>query len=290
MVSVADGASEPGRPDSGLPSQPSMRRLKEFGVRPRHDLGQNFLIDSNMLDVIGSIAAIDPEDVVLEVGGGLGVLSEYLAPRCRHLHVIEVDPALQEPLEEALAPFGNTTLLLGDVMDVDFAELDPAPTAFVANLPYGVAATVVIRTIEEIPDLRRWVVMVQKEVGERFAARPGDDAYGIPSVLAQLSCDVEVARKVSRNVFQPVPNVDSVLLRLERTGPPSRPEVISMVRAAFAHRRKALARSLDTAGWGGEDVRSRARDALGELGLPADARAESCSPQQLRELAEMLTR
>ena len=264
--------------------------MREYGVSPRHDLGQNFLIDSNMLEVIGSIADLGPDDVVLEVGGGLGVLSEYLAPRCRQLYVIEIDPAMEAPLEAALEPFDTATLLVADAMDVDLRALNPAPTAFVANLPYGVAATVVLRTIEELPELRRWVVMVQREVGERFAARAGDDAYGIPSVLAQLSCDVEVARRVSRNVFQPVPNVDSVLLRLDRTGPPSPPEVVSMVRAAFAHRRKALARSLDTAGWGGEDVRSRAREALEKLGLPADARAESCSPQQLRELAEMLAR
>ena len=290
MVSPAGPGGSGAQPQEGLPAQPSMRRMREYDVSPRHDLGQNFLIDSNMLEVIGSIADLGPDDVVLEVGGGLGVLSEYLAPRCRHLHVIEIDPAMEAPLEEALEPFGNVTLLIADAMDVDLRTLDPAPTAFVANLPYGVAATVVLRTIEELPELRRWVVMVQREVGERFAARAGDDAYGIPSVLAQLSCDVEVARKVSRNVFQPVPNVDSVLLRLDRTGPPSPPEVVSMVRAAFAHRRKALARSLDTAGWGGEDVRSRAREALEKLGLPADARAESCSPQQLRELAEMLAR
>ncbi len=272
------------------PTQPSLRRLREHDVRPRHDLGQNFLIDSNMLEVIGSLADAGPADTVLEVGGGLGVLSEYLAPACGHLHVIEVDPALEPALAEALAPFDNATLTVADAMDVDLAALEPPATVMVANLPYGVAATIILRTVAELPEMRRWVVMVQREVGERFAARAGEDAYGIPSVLAQLSCDVEVARKVSRNVFHPVPNVDSVLLRLERTGPPADPEVAAMVRAAFAHRRKALARSLDTAGWGGEDVRSRAREALAELGLAPDARAESCTPAQLRELAEMLSR
>ncbi len=272
------------------PTQPSLRRLRAHAVRPRHDLGQNFLIDSNMLEVIGSLAGAGPDDTVLEVGGGLGVLSEYLAPTCGHLHVIEVDPALEPALAEALAPFDNATLTVADAMDVDLAALEPPATVMVANLPYGVAATVILRTVAELPVMKRWVVMVQREVGERFAARAGEDAYGIPSVLAQLSCDVEVARKVSRNVFHPVPNVDSVLLRLERTGPPADPQVAAMVRAAFAHRRKALSRSLDTAGWGGEDVRSRAREALAELGLAPDARAESCTPAQLRELAEMLIR
>ncbi|MFM9022381.1 MAG: 16S rRNA (adenine(1518)-N(6)/adenine(1519)-N(6))-dimethyltransferase RsmA [Solirubrobacterales bacterium] len=278
-----------GRPAGGEPTQPSLRRLREYGVKPRHDLGQNFLVDSNMLEVIGSLAGAGPQDTVLEVGGGLGVLSEYLAPRCGHLHVIEVDRELEPALAAALAPFDNVTLTVADAMDVDLAALEPEPTLMVANLPYGVAATVILRTVAELPAMRRWVVMVQREVGERFAAGAGEESYGIPSVLAQLSCDVRVERRVSRNVFHPVPNVDSVLLRLERTGPPADPQVVAMVRAAFAHRRKALARSLDTAGWGGEDVRSRAREALAELGLAPDARAESLAPAQLRELAEMLS-
>ena len=279
-----------GRPAAGEPTQPSLRRLREYDVTPRHDLGQNFLVDSNMLEVIGALAGAGPQDTVLEVGGGLGVLSEYLAPRCGHLHVIEVDRELEPPLAAALAPFDNVTLTVADAMDVDLAALEPEPTVMVANLPYGVAATVILRTVAELPAMRRWVVMVQREVGERFAAGAGEEAYGIPSVLAQLSCDVRVERRVSRNVFHPVPNVDSVLLRLERTGPPADPQVVAMVRAAFAHRRKALARSLDTAGWGGEDVRPRAREALAELGLAPDARAESLTPAQLRELAEMLSR
>lgn len=282
---VSGEAGEAGTTSS---SQPSVRRLEEYSIRPRHDLGQNFLVDSNMLGVIGSLAGLGPEDVVLEVGGGLGVLSEYLAPRCRHLHVVEVDEALEPALRDALEPFDNTDLRIADVLSVDLRALDPPPTAMVANLPYGVAATVVLETIQALPGLRRWVVMVQREVGERFAAGAGSPAYGIPSVLAQLCCEVKVERPVSRNVFRPVPNVDSVLLSLERTGPPVPGEVTGMVRAAFAHRRKALARSLDTAGWGGEDVRARTRSALEELGLPADARAESLPPARLRELAEML--
>ncbi len=289
MVRAGAGQAAGGEAAEG-PSQPSLRRMRQFDVRPRHDLGQNFLVDSNMLDVIGALAAVGPDDTVLEVGGGLGVLSEYLAPRCGHLHVVEVDPALEPALADALAPFDNVTITVADAMDLDLPALDPAPTVMVANLPYGVAATVVLRTVAELPGLRRWVVMVQREVGERFAAGAGEPAYGIPSVLAQLSCEVKVERQVSRNVFHPVPNVDSVLLRLERVAPPADPAVVAMVRAAFAHRRKALARSLDTAGWGGEDVRGRAREALVGLGLAPDARAESLTPAQLRELAEMLSR
>jgi len=266
-----------------LPSQPSLRRLKAYDIRPKRDLGQNFLIDSNILEVIERAAALAGDDVVLEIGGGLGVLSEHLAPRCAHLHVVEVDPALEAPLREALAPFHNTTLHLGDALDLDLRTLDPAPTAVVANLPYGIAATAILRTIEELPHVTRWVAMVQKEVGERLAAPAGTGAYGVPSVLAQLSCDVRVHRAISRRVFHPVPNVDSVLVVLRRTGAAAPPALRAFVQGAFAHRRKALARSLQLH-TGDRAVRERARAALTELDLPEDARAERLTPLELRKL------
>jgi len=157
--------------------------MREFGIRPNRELGQNFLVDSNILDVIGRAAALGPEDVVLEVGGGLGVLSEYLAARVAHVHVVEVDRRLEPPLRDALDAHANTTLHLADAVRLDLAALAPAPTKVVANLPYGVAAGVILRTIEQLPGAQTWVAMVQKEVGERFAARPGTPAYGVPSVL-----------------------------------------------------------------------------------------------------------
>ena len=188
-------------------------------MRPDRELGQNFLVDSNLLGVIGRLAELDAGDVVLEVGGGLGVLSEYLAPRVAHLHVVEIDPRLGDALNDALDPFDNVTLHLADAMRLDLGALAPAPTKVVANLPYGIAATLLLRTISELEGVTLWVAMVQREVGERLAARPGGREYGIPSVLAQLSCEVEVARSVSRNVFRPVPNVDSALVVLRRRGP-----------------------------------------------------------------------
>ncbi|HEX3690279.1 MAG TPA: 16S rRNA (adenine(1518)-N(6)/adenine(1519)-N(6))-dimethyltransferase RsmA [Solirubrobacteraceae bacterium] len=260
----------------------------------QRELGQNFLIDRNILDVIERLAELAPGDVVLEVGGGPGVLSVRLAPRVAHLHVVEVDPRLREGLVRELAPFANVSLHIGDALALDLAALDPAPSKMVANLPYGVAATVVLRTIAELPQVEQWVVMVQREVGERFAAAPGSAAYGIPSVLAQLACEVKVLRPVSRTVFRPVPNVDSVLLGLRRTGPGADPAVTRLVHGAFAHRRKALPGSLALAlaaagGPGfGPDVRERARAALVELGHPADERAERLAPAEFRELAARL--
>jgi len=261
------------------PSQPSLRRMRAFGVRPKRDLGQNFLIDSNILGVIEREAQLQPDDVVLEIGGGLGVLSEYLAERVAHVHVVELDRALEPALRDATDPFDNVTLHFADAMKLDLHALDPQPTKVVANLPYGIAAGAILRTIEELPQVRRWVGMVQKEVGERFAARPGTSAYGVPSVLAQLACDVRVLRPVSRTVFSPVPNVDSVLVGLERTGVAAPPALRELVNAAFAHRRKALAGSLALAPGAPEGIREHARAAL---------RAERLSPQDFAFLEETL--
>ncbi len=185
-------------------------------------LGQNFLVDRNILDVIERLAELSADDVVLEIGGGQGVLSERLAGRARHVHVVEVDARLESRLREVLAPFDNATLYLADALELDLGALAPAPTKVVANLPYGIAATVILRTVDELPSVHSWVAMVQREVGERLAAAPATPAYGAPSVLAQLACEVRVLRAVGRGVFRPVPNVDSVLVGLRRTGPGSR--------------------------------------------------------------------
>ncbi|HZU40712.1 MAG TPA: 16S rRNA (adenine(1518)-N(6)/adenine(1519)-N(6))-dimethyltransferase RsmA [Solirubrobacteraceae bacterium] len=254
-------------------------------------LGQNFLVDRNILDVIERLAELAPDDVVLEVGGGLGVLSERLAARARFVHVVEVDRSLETDLQRALGGFENVALHFTDALELDLTTLEPPPAKVIANLPYGVAATVILRTIAELPSVGYWVVMVQREVGERFAAAPGTAAYGVPSVLAQLACEVKVLRAVGRGVFRPVPNVDSVLLGLRRRrqeAPPS--EVTALVHDAFAHRRKALAGSLTLARRAGPEVRERTRSALAEMGLAPDVRAERLSPQQFVELARRLTR
>jgi 16S rRNA (adenine1518-N6/adenine1519-N6)-dimethyltransferase len=261
--------------------------MRQFGIRPNRELGQNFLVDSNILDVIGRLAELEPDDVVLEVGGGLGVLSEYLAERTKHVHVVELDRGLEPALRDALDPHENTTLHLADAVKFDLEALAPAPSKVVANLPYGVAATVILRTIE-LETVDTWVAMVQKEVGERFAAAPSTSAYGVPSVLAQLACDVRVARRIPRTVFHPVPNVDSVLVALRRHGPAPPASLRSLVQHGFAHRRKALARSLALAPGADRDVRDRAREALVALGHPADARAETLAPADWRALWERL--
>ncbi len=256
-------------------------------------LGQNFLVDRNILDVIERLAGVGADDVVLEIGGGHGVLSERLASDVAHVHVVEVDRRLSDGLHEAVSGFSNVTLWFVDALDLDLSALDPAPTAVVANLPYSIAATVILRTIEELPSVRSWVVMVQREVGERLAASVGDSAYGVPSVLAQLACEVRVLRPVARTVFRPVPRVDSVLVGLRRrdvdeTLAAVDPAVRALVHDAFAHRRKALAGSLALAAGAPPGVRERAREALVELGHPPDERAERLSPEEFRALAARL--
>lgn len=248
-------------------------------------LGQNFLADPNLLDAIVRDAALDPEDVVLEVGAGEGVLTERLAAAAAHVHAVEIDRGLEGALA-AVAARPNVTLHWGDAMRLDLAALDPAPTAMVANLPYSVATPLLLRTIEELPSLRSWTAMVQREIADRLRAAPGSRTYGSPSVLVQLACEVRLLRSVDPAVFRPRPRVESAILALRRKGPAADPPTRELVRAAFAHRRKSLARSLEHVRPGGME---RVRAALAELGLPENARAEQLAPRDFEALAEGLS-
>ena len=247
-------------------------------------LGQNFLADPNLLDAIVRDAELAPGEVVLEVGAGEGVLSERLAAVAGHLHTVEIDRRL-EPALASIAAAVNVDLHWGDAMKLDLESLEPAPTAMVANLPYSVATPLILRTIELLPLLQRWTVMVQREIADRLRAAPGSRTYGSPSVIAQLACEVELVRKVDPAVFKPRPRVDSAILGLRRIGPAADPATHALVRAAFAHRRKSLARSLEH---GEAGSLAAARAALAELGLPEDARAESLAPQQFAALSAKL--
>jgi 16S rRNA (adenine1518-N6/adenine1519-N6)-dimethyltransferase len=279
-----------------VPTQPTLRRLRRFGVRPDRELGQNYLIDSNILGVIDRAAELEPQDVVLEIGGGVGVLSEHLAERVAHVHVIEIDERLREALLDATDPHANVTVHWADAMTIDLRSLRPQPNKVVANLPYGIAAGALLRTIEELDGVELWAAMAQREVGERLAASPGSGAYGTPSVIAQLDCEVRVLRSIPRTVFHPVPNVDSVLVGLRRR--PARetagerggrqPALRALIAGAFAHRRKTLAGSLALSGRAPGRSREQVRGALEQLGQPPDVRAERLSPEDFRALARLL--
>lgn len=250
-------------------------------------LGQNFLADPNLLDAIVREAGVSKEDVVLEVGGGGGALTERLAPAVKWLHVLELDERLREELEPLADQLGNVGLTWGDAMRTDLTALDPAPNRMVSNLPYSVATPLLVRTIAELPSLEEWVVMVQREIADRLRAEPGTREYGSPSVLVQLACEVTMLRKVDPAVFVPRPRVGSALIRLRRKGAGADRELAAVVRLAFAHRRKSLARSLELNRAGSLNP---ARRALESIGKPANARAETLSPDQFVRLAEALER
>lgn len=244
-------------------------------------LGQNFLADPNLLEAIIRQAEVRPDDVVLEVGAGEGVLSDQLADRAAHLHVIEIDRRLEPALTDLIAR-PNVTLHWADAMKVDLAAQDPLPNAMVANLPYAVATPLLLRTIAELPGIQRWTVMVQLEIAERLRAGPGAKTYGSPSVIVQWATEPKLLRRVDRAVFKPRPRVDSALLGLRRIDAAPDPETWQLIRDAFAHRRKSLARSLEFARPGGM---KRVRAALEACDLPADVRAEALSPADFRRLA-----
>jgi 16S rRNA (adenine1518-N6/adenine1519-N6)-dimethyltransferase len=255
-------------------------------VSPNRDLGQHFLVDENILGVIGRLAELDPADVALEIGPGLGVLTSYLADRVRHVHAVEIDRGLEPHLAERLEGRDNVEVVFGDALRVDLADLDPAPTKLVANLPYQVATPIVVESLDGLPSVALWCVMVQREVAERFFAVPSTKAYGAVSVLLQLATERTGFHAVSRSVFRPQPNVDSALVAFRRLALPNGyPRVKEVVGAAFAHRRKTLANSLDKAG-----LASRAEvfAALHEIDRSLNVRAEELEPPEFAALAAAL--
>ncbi len=253
---------------------------------PKKELGQHFLVDPNILEVIGRLADLDPRDVVLEIGPGLGVLTAYLAERVARVHAVEVDRGLEEGLREALAGRDNVELLFGDALGLDLAALEPAPTKLVSNLPYNVATPLVAESLDGLPSIQLWCVMVQREVADRFFAQPRTKAYGAVSVLVQLAAERTGFHPVSRDVFRPRPNVDSALVAFRRMPlPASYARVKLLVEAAFAHRRKKLANSVELVGLAD---RGAAVAALEGIGREPRVRAEELAPQEFVALAEAL--
>jgi 16S rRNA (adenine1518-N6/adenine1519-N6)-dimethyltransferase len=256
-------------------------------VSPRKSLGQHFLADENILGVIGRLAELESDDVVLEVGPGLGVLTAYLADRVRQVYAVEIDESLRPALEDRLGERPNVQLSFGDALRVDLAEAAPDATKLVANLPYNIATPLIVESLDRLPQIGLWCVMVQREVADRLFAEPSTKAYGAVSVLVQLVADRTGFHPISRNVFRPRPNVDSALVAFRRTRDPANfRRVKDVVEAAFAHRRKRLANSL---GLSGLARRDQAEAALAQLAKPSTARAEELTPAEFLDLAEALT-
>ncbi len=245
----------------------------------KKEYGQHFLADPNILNVIDRLAELSPDDIVLEIGPGEGVLTRYLADRVALVHGVEID----RDLEPHLRDIDNVVVHFGDALELD---LPAEATKLVANLPYNVATPIIVESLDGLPNIRLWCVMVQREVADRLFASPGTKAYGAVSVLVQLVCERTGFHPVSRTVFRPQPNVDSALVAFRRVGlPEDYTRVKKIVTAAFAHRRKTLPNSLELAG-----VASRAAGAgaLAAIGRNANVRAEALAPNEFVALAEGL--
>jgi len=250
-----------------------------LGLRPTKSWGQNFVVDANTVRRIVRLADVQPGEAVVEVGPGLGSLTLALLDAGARVSAVEVDPALAAALPDTVAArlperTAYLTVVAADALQV--SELpDPQPQALVANLPYNVSVPVVLSFLERFPSLQRVLVMVQLEVAERLAAAPGSKAYGVPSVKAAWYAAARLAGTVPRNVFWPVPNVDSGLVELRRHEPPdttaTRAEVFAVIDAAFAQRRKTLRAAL--AGWAGGAAAAEA--ALRAAGVDPQARGEA---------------
>jgi 16S rRNA (adenine1518-N6/adenine1519-N6)-dimethyltransferase len=246
-------------------------------VRAKKELGQHFLVDENILGVIGRLAQLRESDVVLEIGPGLGVLTAFLADRVQQVYAIELDTSLGPQLVERIAGRPNVELRFGDALQLDLREAAPGAGKLVANLPYNIATPLVVESLDGLPDVQLWCVMVQREVADRFFAAPSTKAYGAVSVLIQLAAERTGFHPVSRNVFRPRPNVESAIVAFRRTGLRENfAHVKRVVEAAFAHRRKKLANSLQLAGIDPAGAR-----------IP-NVRAEELTPADFVELAREL--
>jgi 16S rRNA (adenine1518-N6/adenine1519-N6)-dimethyltransferase len=255
-------------------------------IARKRQLGQHFLVDENIVALAGRMAELGPDDVVLEVGPGLGVLTSHLADQVRFVHAVEIDWSLEPHLRQRFGTRANVSLVFDDALQHPLADLDPPPNKFVSNLPYNVATPLIAESLDGLPSVELWCVMVQREVADRFFAVPGTKSYGAVSVLVQLTAERTGSHPVSRSVFRPPPNVDSALVsfrRLVRWGPEFA-RVKRVVQAGFGHRRKTLVNALELSGL----ERDRAARALDAMRLPVDVRAERLAPSDFVELAELL--
>jgi 16S rRNA (adenine1518-N6/adenine1519-N6)-dimethyltransferase len=270
-----------------------VRRIAvELDLRPTKQRGQNFVIDANTVRRIVRASGVGPDDVVVEVGPGLGSLTLALLKVADRVVAIEVDRVLATRLPQTVAEYAGDRAGHCEVLHADALRIDgvpgPPPSALVANLPYNVSVPVLLHLLSVLPSLDKGLVMVQAEVADRLAAGPGSRTYGVPSVKAAWFADVRRAGAVGRSVFWPAPNVDSGLVAWTRRDPPStsasREQVFAVVDAAFAQRRKTLRGALS--GLAGSP--QRAEEALRAAGVDPTARGEVLDVGAFARIAEAL--
>ena len=267
--------------------------LQELSVKPTKKLGQNFVHDGNIVRKIVKDAKLEPNDVVLEVGPGLGSLTLGLLPHCSRVIAVDIDQRFVAQLPKTVNKYEPEFLNRLEVQHKDALELVPTdlsilPTALVANLPYNVSVPVIITLLTKFPSIKKMLVMVQAEVADRLAAKPGDQAYGAPSAKLQWFMQVSRGANIPRPVFIPVPNVDSGLVFGERTEPlvteVTQQQVFSVIDAAFNQRRKMLRSALS--GIAGSSA--AAEKALIEAGIDPTLRGEMLDIHQYLRLTEAL--
>lgn len=277
-------------PDHLLAASDIRRLAAQSGTRPSKQLGQNFVVDPNTVRRLVRLAGVRVDDVVVEVGPGFGSLTLALLAVCRRVVAVEIDPALAGQLTQTVTerlPGADLQVLLADATELTRLPGEPA-TALVANLPYNVAVPVLLRLLEYLPSLRGGLVMVQAEVADRLAAPPGSRTYGVPSVKAAWWADVRKAGSVSRQVFWPVPHVDSGLVAFTRRRPPTgdRRAAFTVIDAAFAQRRKTLRAALT--GWAGSAAEAERR--LVQAGIDPGLRGEALGVEDFARLSRAVPR
>jgi 16S rRNA (adenine1518-N6/adenine1519-N6)-dimethyltransferase len=270
-----------------------VRRIAaEIGLRPTKQRGQNFVVDANTVRRIVRTSGVGVDDVVVEVGPGLGSLTLGLLGVAKHVTAIEVDPVLAARLPVTVAECAPDLADRLELVEADAMRVEslpgPTPTTLVANLPYNVSVPVLLNFLERFDTIESGLVMVQAEVAHRLVAQPGSRTYGVPSVKAAWYADLELAGSVSRTVFWPVPNVDSALVAWHRRPPPARAELrqrtFAVVDAAFAQRRKTLRSALRRLA--GSPV--AAEQALEAAGVDPRARGEQLAVADFAHIAESL--
>lgn len=296
MHSRKSQASDPGSStsrssgDQPLLTATEIRALaRKYGVIPSKSLGQNFVIDPNTIRRIVRLAEVSADDTVVEVGAGFGSLTIGLAAAAKKVKAVEFDRKLVSALGETVGELENVEVLHGDALKLDYSGvLAGQEHRFISNLPYNIGTPLIAELLERTQEITDFVVLVQREVGDRLVASPVSKAYGGVSVLVRYHCATEILGRVPGTVFWPAPKVESILVHLVRRPPPfesSSSELMRIVRAAFSQRRKTLVNSL-TSGMSLETV--RVRDALSSAGISEQARAEELSVEDFDRLAGAL--
>ena len=280
----------------GIP-QNTIAVLQKYGFNFQKKFGQNFLIDTNVLDKIISAAEITKDDCVLEIGPGIGTMTQYLAEAAREVVAVEIDKALIPILEDTLSVYDNVTVINEDILKVDMNAIvqernEGRPIKVVANLPYYITTPIIMGLFEQHVPLRSITIMVQKEVAERMQVGPGTKDYGALSLAVQYYAQPKIVANVPPNCFIPRPNVGSAVIRLTRyEEPPVQVEdehkMFALIRASFNQRRKTLVNGLGNAA-GLAVTKEQVAAALEKMGLPLTVRGEALTLEQFAQLSNLL--